>query len=320
MIRNSLAAVPQRGTFLLQQDRGGGRRSPSSSAWPPASSTFFARTGGARLAQGVDRRHGVLRAVLGGGALHDADGRVLDGCRGDAAQLHAVMGILMPFFFLVSNDPGRGVRREEGRPLPPRPGRRRWCGWCRGRDVPYGPGGRPRHHGAVGGRGGARRVRAAQSGTRRSRAGTRVGLGGVPGPCCPGRPGPGRPARLVAVRAGADQPVEVGPPFPAATRPGRGPAGAARNGRARSPRPPGRTSARRRPRCRARRSGRSAGRAASRRYEPDRSLPWILRNGSSATGASTGIHTVKGAPRSTASQLRSSAGSPCASRTFSHCL
>ena len=162
MIRTSLAAVPQRGTFLFSKIAVAGglpRRRPRHQL-----RRLLPRAGDARLPPGAIGDPGVLRAVIGGGLYMTL---IAMFSMGVAAMLRSPMlslGILMPFFFLISNILWQCLRDEEDRPIPARPGRQQdHAGGRRpSATTPVRPMGRARDHGAVGGAGARRGVCAAQ--------------------------------------------------------------------------------------------------------------------------------------------------------------
>ncbi len=159
MIRTSLAAVPQRGTFLF-----GKIAVATALAFAVGLATSFVTffLGQAMLGPhraGIDDP-GVLRAVFGGGLYMTL---IAVFSMGVAAMLRSPMlslGILMPFFFLISNILGNVGATEKARPVPARPGRQQdhAGGDPRGRRHAVRALGRSRHHGAVGGSGPARRI------------------------------------------------------------------------------------------------------------------------------------------------------------------
>ena len=122
MIRTSLAAVPQRGTFLF-----GKLAVATVLALAVGMATSFAAfflgqamLGGLRASIGDP---GVLRAVIGGGLYMTL---IAMFSMGVAAMLRSPMlslGILMPFFFLISNILGNvGATEKIGRFLPDQAG------------------------------------------------------------------------------------------------------------------------------------------------------------------------------------------------------
>lgn len=124
MIRTSLAAVPQRGTFLFSKIA---VATGLSLAVGLATSfvTFFlgqAMLGSHKAAIGDP---GVLRAVIGGGLYMTL---IAMFSMGVAAMLRSPMlslGILMPFFFLISNILGNvSATKKIGRYLPDQAGSR----------------------------------------------------------------------------------------------------------------------------------------------------------------------------------------------------
>ncbi|SBT90516.1 ABC-2 family transporter protein [Streptomyces sp. DI166] len=151
MIRTSLAAVPQRATFL-----GGKIAVATGLALLVGLVTSFIAFFLGQAMLGEYKAHlgdeGVLRAVIGGG-LYMALIALLS--MGVAAMLRSPMlslGILMPFLFLVSPHPRQRPRHQEGRPLSARPGRQQdhAGGHPGGQRHPLRPLGRARDHGAVG--------------------------------------------------------------------------------------------------------------------------------------------------------------------------
>ncbi|CBG69952.1 putative ABC transporter integral membrane subunit [Streptomyces scabiei 87.22] len=124
MIRTSLAAVPQRGTFLF-----GKIAVATALAFAVGLATSFVTffLGQAMLGPhraGIDDP-GVLRAVFGGGLYMTL---IAVFSMGVAAMLRSPMlslGILMPFFFLISNILGNvGATEKAGRYLPDQAGSR----------------------------------------------------------------------------------------------------------------------------------------------------------------------------------------------------
>ncbi|MER7493464.1 ABC transporter permease [Streptomyces pharetrae] len=124
MIRTSLAAVPQRGTFLF-----GKLAVATVLALAVGTATSFAAfflgqamLGDLRASIGDP---GVLRAVIGGGLYMTL---IAMFSMGVAAMLRSPMlslGILMPFFFLISNILGNvGATEKIGRFLPDQAGNR----------------------------------------------------------------------------------------------------------------------------------------------------------------------------------------------------
>ncbi|MEU6539452.1 ABC transporter permease [Streptomyces sp. NPDC047000] len=140
MIRTSLAAVPQRGTFLF-----GKIAVAAVLALAVGLVTGFAAFFLGQAVLGPHRAGigdpGVLRAVLGGG-LYMALIAVFS--MGVAAMLRSPMlslGILMPFFFLISNILGNvDATKKVGRYLPDQAGSRIMRVVTPiGDDTPYGP-------------------------------------------------------------------------------------------------------------------------------------------------------------------------------------
>ncbi|MFE9095277.1 ABC transporter permease [Streptomyces sp. NPDC007264] len=140
MIRTSLAAVPQRGTFLFCKIA-----VAAALAFVVGMITAFgafllgqAMLGPHRAAIGAP---GVLRAVIGGGLYMTL---IAMFSMGVAAMLRSPLlslGILMPFFFLISNILGNvSATRRIGRFLPDQAGSRIMQVVPRaGDDTPYGP-------------------------------------------------------------------------------------------------------------------------------------------------------------------------------------
>ncbi|HLL37761.1 MAG TPA: ABC transporter permease [Streptomyces sp.] len=122
MIRTSLAAVPQRGTFLF-----GKLAVATALALVVGMATSFAAFFLGQAMLGDLRAHlgdpGVLRAVIGGGLYMTL---IAMFSMGVAAMLRSPMlslGILMPFFFLISNILGNvGATEKIGRFLPDQAG------------------------------------------------------------------------------------------------------------------------------------------------------------------------------------------------------
>jgi ABC-2 type transport system permease protein len=122
MIRTSLAAVPQRGTFLF-----GKLAVATVLALVVGMATSFAAFFLGQAMLGDLRAHlgdpGVLRAVIGGGLYMTL---IAMFSMGVAAMLRSPMlslGILMPFFFLISNILGNvGATEKIGRFLPDQAG------------------------------------------------------------------------------------------------------------------------------------------------------------------------------------------------------
>ncbi|ARP72396.1 ABC transporter permease [Streptomyces pluripotens] len=140
MIRVSLAAVPQRGTFLFSKVAVAGVL-----ALAVGMATSFAAFFLGQAMLGSHRTYlgdpGVLRAVIGGG-LYMALIAVFS--MGVAAMLRSPMlslGILMPFFFLISNILGNvNATKKVGQFLPDQAGSRIMRVIPRiGDDTPYGP-------------------------------------------------------------------------------------------------------------------------------------------------------------------------------------
>ncbi|MFE9805476.1 ABC transporter permease [Streptomyces sp. NPDC005227] len=139
MIRTSLAAVPQRGTFLF------GKVTVATGlalavGMVTSFITFFlgqAALGSHKVTIGDP---GVLRAVLGGGLYMTL---IAMFSMGVAAMLRSPMlslGILMPFFFLISNILGAvSATKKVGRYLPDQAGSRILRVVTPLDDTPYGP-------------------------------------------------------------------------------------------------------------------------------------------------------------------------------------
>ncbi|MEV6295619.1 ABC transporter permease [Streptomyces sp. NPDC051896] len=139
MIRASLAAVPQRATFLFGKIAVAGALALVV-GMATSFATFFlgqAMLGphGARLGD-----PGVLRAVIGGGLYMML---IAMFSMGVAAMLRSPMlslGILMPFFFLISNILGNvDATKKIGRFLPDQAGSRIMQVVPTADDTPYGP-------------------------------------------------------------------------------------------------------------------------------------------------------------------------------------
>ncbi|MGW7259208.1 ABC transporter permease [Streptomyces sp. NPDC054834] len=140
MIRTSLAAVPQRGTFLFSKIA-----VAAGLALVVAFATSFAAFFLGQAVLGPHRAQlgdpGVLRAVIGGGLYMTL---IAVFSMGVAAMLRSPMlslGILMPFFFLISNILGNvDATKKIGRYLPDQAGSRIMQVVPRlGDDTPYGP-------------------------------------------------------------------------------------------------------------------------------------------------------------------------------------
>ncbi|OLZ63907.1 ABC transporter permease [Streptomyces sp. IMTB 2501] len=139
MIRVSLAAVPQRATFLFSKIA-----VATGLALVVGMCTSFAAffLGQAMLGPYHARigDPGVLRAVLGGGLYMTL---IAMFSMGVAAMLRSPMlslGVLMPFFFLISNILGSvDATKKIGRFLPDQAGSRILQVVPRAGDVPYGP-------------------------------------------------------------------------------------------------------------------------------------------------------------------------------------
>ncbi|MCH0566340.1 MULTISPECIES: ABC transporter permease [unclassified Streptomyces] len=140
MIRTSLAAVPQRGTFLFSKVA-----VATGLALVVGMATSFAAFFLGQAMLGEHRAHlgdtGVLRAVVGGGLYMTL---IAVFSMGVAAMLRSPMlslGILMPFFFLISNILGNvDATKKVGRFLPDQAGSRiMQVVTPGGDDTPYGP-------------------------------------------------------------------------------------------------------------------------------------------------------------------------------------
>ncbi|MEU9455744.1 ABC transporter permease [Streptomyces sp. NPDC048277] len=140
MIRTSLAAVPQRATFLFSKVA-----VAAGLALAVGMVTSFAAFFLGQAMLGSHRAHlgdaGVLRAVVGGGLYMTL---IALFSMGVAAMLRSPMlslGILMPFFFLISNILGNvDATKKIGRFLPDQAGSHIMQVVPRaGDDVPYGP-------------------------------------------------------------------------------------------------------------------------------------------------------------------------------------
>ncbi|OIJ67715.1 ABC transporter permease [Streptomyces mangrovisoli] len=124
MIRTSLAAVPQRGAFLFSKIA-----VAAGLALVVGLATSFAAFFLGQAVLGTHRTHigdpGVLRAVIGGGLYMTL---IAVFSMGVAAMLRSPMlslGILMPFFFLISNILGNvPATKKVGRYLPDQAGSR----------------------------------------------------------------------------------------------------------------------------------------------------------------------------------------------------
>ncbi|EKX66546.1 ABC transporter permease [Streptomyces ipomoeae] len=122
MIRTSLAAVPQRGTFLFSKIA-----VATALAFAVGLATSFVAFFLGQAMLGEHKAHigdpGVLRAVIGGGLYMTL---IAMFSMGVAAMLRSPMlslGILMPFFFLISNILGNVDATEKiGRYLPDQAG------------------------------------------------------------------------------------------------------------------------------------------------------------------------------------------------------
>ncbi|MFI9050162.1 ABC transporter permease [Streptomyces sp. NPDC053427] len=140
MIRASLAAVPQRATFLFCK-----LLVATALVLVVGLATSFATFFAGQTALGDHRAHlgdpGVLRAVIGGGLYMTL---IALFSMGVAVMLRSPMlslGILMPFFFLISNILGNvSATRKLGRYLPDQAGQKIMQVVPRvGDDLPYGP-------------------------------------------------------------------------------------------------------------------------------------------------------------------------------------
>ncbi|GAA3180151.1 MULTISPECIES: ABC transporter permease [Streptomyces] len=139
MIRSSLAAVPQRGTFLFCK-----LAVATALVFLVGLATSFLAFFAGQAVLGGHRAHlgdpGVLRAVFGGGLYMTV---IALFSMAVATMLRSPMlslGILMPFFFLVSNILGNvSATRKIGRYLPDQAGQKVMQVVPRDTDVPYGP-------------------------------------------------------------------------------------------------------------------------------------------------------------------------------------
>ncbi|MFD9001073.1 ABC transporter permease [Streptomyces sp. NPDC059582] len=140
MIRTSLAAVPQRGTFLFSKITVAAGLALAVGLVTSFAAFFLGQAVlGSHRAQIGDP--GVLRAVIGGGLYMTL---IAMFSMGVAAMLRSPMlslGILMPFFFLISNVLGNvDATKKIGRFLPDQAGSRILQVVPRaGDDTPYGP-------------------------------------------------------------------------------------------------------------------------------------------------------------------------------------
>ncbi|MBJ6640421.1 ABC transporter permease [Streptomyces sp. NPDC093248] len=140
MIRVSLAAVPQRGTFLF-----GKIAVATALALLVGMATSFAAFFLGQAMLGSLRTHlgdpGVLRAVIGGGLYMTLIAMFSMGVATMLRSPLLSLGILMPFFFLVSNILGNvDATKKIGRFLPDQAGSRIMQVVPRiGDDTPYGP-------------------------------------------------------------------------------------------------------------------------------------------------------------------------------------
>lgn len=139
MIRTSLAAVPQRGTFLFSKIA-----VAAGLALAVGLVTSFAAFFLGQAALGSHRARigdpGVLRAVIGGGLYITL---IAVFSMGIAVMLRSPtlsLGVLMPFFFLISNILGNVPQTKKiGRFLPDQAGSRILQVIPRAEDTPYGP-------------------------------------------------------------------------------------------------------------------------------------------------------------------------------------
>jgi ABC-2 type transport system permease protein len=139
MIRASLAAVPQRATFLFGKISVAGALALGVGMATSFAAFFLGQAmlgpHGARLGD-----PGVLRAVIGGGLYMTL---IAMFSMGVAAMLRSPMlslGILMPFFFLISNILGNvDATKKIGRFLPDQAGSRIMQVVPTADDTPYGP-------------------------------------------------------------------------------------------------------------------------------------------------------------------------------------
>ncbi|MEW2625603.1 ABC transporter permease [Streptomyces sp. NPDC048106] len=139
MIRVSLAAVPRRGTFLFGKIAVAGVLALVV-GMVTSFATFFlgqAMLGPYRAGLGDP---GVLRAVVGGGLYLTLISVFSMGVAGMLRSPLLSLGILMPFFFLISNILAAvDATRKVGRFLPDQAGSRIMQAVPRADDVPYGP-------------------------------------------------------------------------------------------------------------------------------------------------------------------------------------
>ncbi|MFF4570309.1 ABC transporter permease [Streptomyces sp. NPDC001410] len=140
MIRVSLAAVPRRGTFLFSKIAVAGALALAVGMVTSFAAFFLGQAMLGDLGTRIDDP-GVLRAVIGGG-LYMA--LIAMFSMGIATMLRSPMlslGILMPFFFLISNILGNvDATKKVGRFLPDQAGSRIMQVVPRvGDDTPYGP-------------------------------------------------------------------------------------------------------------------------------------------------------------------------------------
>ncbi|MEU9989950.1 ABC transporter permease [Streptomyces sp. NPDC048045] len=140
MIRASLAAVPQRGTFLFSKIAVAAALALVVGMVTSFAAFFLGQAMLGPLGTGIGDS-GVLRAVLGGGLYMTL---IAMFSMGVAAMLRSPMlslGILMPFFFLISNILGNvDATKKLGQFLPDQAGSRIMQVVPRfGDDTPYGP-------------------------------------------------------------------------------------------------------------------------------------------------------------------------------------
>ncbi|ANP49485.1 ABC-type transport system involved in multi-copper enzyme maturation permease subunit [Streptomyces griseochromogenes] len=140
MIRVSLAAVPQRGTFLFSKIAVAGALALAVGMVTSFAAFFLGQAMLGSLGTRISDP-GVLRAVIGGGLYMTL---IAMFSMGVAAMLRSPMlslGILMPFFFLISSILGNvDATKKIGRFLPDQAGNRIMQVVPRiGDDTPYGP-------------------------------------------------------------------------------------------------------------------------------------------------------------------------------------
>ncbi|MFG2119810.1 ABC transporter permease [Streptomyces sp. NPDC048710] len=140
MIRVSLAAVPRRGTFLFSKIAVAGALALAVGMVTSFAAFFLGQAMLGDLGTRIDDP-GVLRAVIGGGLYMTL---IAMFSMGIATMLRSPMlslGILMPFFFLISNILGNvDATKKVGRFLPDQAGSRIMQVVPRvGDDTPYGP-------------------------------------------------------------------------------------------------------------------------------------------------------------------------------------